>query len=211
MSISTGKPPGPPPGSFYRKGTFQEYQNPDIEALDFRFPPATGISVAGGEGVQPPPHIDPPGAAPFVRLQFPPRIEKIAGSVDFRKQDYRLALPAGVGSTVDGPFFRLPQDQVGWLQNNLIYVLTPTAAILFSMAILINDGPVPGFDDIQIPPGLAQFVVLGDDDMRVRIPNAAKVSLRFTNILGVAATVGGLIQGWYHPLAAESRVWGDEV
>ena len=212
MTILTGAPPG----SLDRQGTFEEVRNPDIAAgRRFRFPPAAGeyrtLPPSQSEGPQLPPRGIAPGDAPFSRIQFPPRIEKLPVSTDFRQQNFALALPAGVGSTVAGPSFTLPRDQVGWLQNNSIYVLTPTAATAFSMAVLINGGPVPGFDDIQIPPGIANFVLLADDDMRVRIPNNATVSLLFTNNSAAAWTVGGLIQGWYHPVSAEERAWGPDA
>ena len=212
MSILTGAPPG----DLDRKGTFDEVKNPDIAASRrFRFASAAGeyrtLPPSQSEGPQLPPRGVAPGDAPFSRIQFPPRIEKLPSSVDFRQQNFALALPAGVGSTVAGPSFTLPRDQVGWLQNNAIYVLTPTAATAFSMAILINGGPIPGFDNIQIPPGIANFVLLGDDDMRVRIPNNATVSTLFTNNSAAAWTVGGLIQGWYHPVSAEERAWGSDA
>ncbi len=207
--------PPPPRPSFYRAGTFEEEQNPDIAASrDFAFPPASGayttLPPGQSHGPQLPPRGNVPGEAPFSHLQFPPRGEKIAGSVDFRVSDYTLALPAVVGGTVLGPSFRIPKDQVGWLQNNEIYVLAPTAATHFSMAIRINNGPVPGYDDIQMPPGIAFFVRAGDDEMRIRVPNGALVSILFTNISGTAETVGGLLQGWSHPVSAEARVWGPE-
>lgn len=212
MSILTGKPPG---GSLDRRGTFDPVKNPDIAAREtFRFPGSAGdyrtLPPSQSPGPQLPPRGAVPAESPFSRVQFPPRMEKIQGSTDFRVQDFALALPAGIGSTVVGPSFTLPRDQVGWLQNNAIYVLTPTAATVFSMAVLINGGPVPGFDNIQIPPGIANFVLLGDDDMRVRLPNNCTVSLLFTNNSAPAWTVGGLLQGWYHPISSEERVWGTE-
>lgn len=209
MAILTGYPPG----SLDRKGTFDEVKNPDIAASrTFSFPQASGgyqtLPRSESDGPQLPPRGNVPADAPFARVQFPPRMEKIAGSVDFRQQNFALALPAlGV---IAGPFFQIPRDQVGWLQSNLIYILAPVAASDFSMAIFINGGPVPGFDDIRIPPGIANFVVLGDDDMRIRLPNACLVTTLFTNRRAAAETVGGLIQGWYHPEASEQRVWGAE-
>lgn len=210
--MPNGRPPKP---TFYRAGTFDEVQNPDIAASrQFDAPPASGgyVTLPPGQsgGPQLPPRGNVPADAPFARLQFPPRIEKIAGSVDFRESNYLLALPAVVGAIVAGPSFQVPRDQVGWLQNNEIYVLAPSALTHFSMAILINSGPVPGYDNIQMPPGVAQFVRVGDDEMRIRLPNACKVTTIFTNISGNPETVGGLIQGWYHPAAAEARVWGEE-
>lgn len=212
MSLLSGRPPK---GSLDRRGIFDGVKNPDIASRDrFRFPRADGaiLPPPGGIGVgpQPVPHADPPGQAPWSRLQFPPYLVKIPkASTDFRQTNYQVALPVGVGSVVAGPSFQLPKDSVGWLQNNTIYCLTPTGVTSFSLAIRINNGPVPGFDDIRITPGVANYVLLGDDDMQIRVPNGALVSTLFTNLGGTAETVGALIQGWYHPMSAEARIWGD--
>lgn len=163
------------------------------------------------DGLPMPPRAESATGAPFSRQVLPPWLVKLSTSTDFRQSNYTLALAAAVGATVAGPSFQLPKGMVGWLQVNEIYVLAPTAASTFSMQILINQGPVPGYDNIVMPPGVAQFVRAGDEDMAIRIPDGALVSTVFTNLAAVAVTVGGLIQGWYHPRAAELAAWGEEL
>lgn len=197
--------------------SFDPRRASDIEATRrFDFPSPTGTVAIpsygdSGEMMPPVPREESAADAPFSRLIFPPRIEKLPGSTDFRVQNYQVALAGVVGAVANGPTFRVPQGQVGWLQNNEVYVLAPTGTTLFSMQIRINDGPVPGYDNIQMPPGIANFVRSGDDDMHIRIPNGGLVSIVFTNLNATALTVGGLLQGWYHPLTAELRAWGAEV
>jgi hypothetical protein len=148
--------------------------------------------------------------AGLVRLIFPPRLEKLVSSQDFNVQDYAITLAAGVGQTATSAAlrFQVPSGQVGWLQQAAIYALTPTAATLVQWTIRINGGPVPGFDNLQLPPGIANFVLIGFDDMRVRIPNGALVDVLITNLgAGGPWTVGGSLSGWYHPDVAEKRAW----
>jgi hypothetical protein len=157
-----------------------------------------------------PPRVEAASDSPIIRVQQDPRIEKLRESVDFNAQNYALALAAGAGSVVAGPTFQVPQNQVGWLQSSGLYLLTPTAATSVTLQIRINSGPVPGFDNLQNVPGIANFVVFPlEDDMRVRIPNNALVeTFIFNNNANGPWTVGAFLSGWYHPLAAEEQAWG---
>jgi len=144
------------------------------------------------------------------RIVFPPRIEKLAASVDFAVRDYIMVLPAVIGGIVQSVAlsFTVPTGQVGWLQQFSLYTLTQTAATRAQWTVRINGGPVPGFDAAQNPPGIANFVYITSDDMRVRVPGGATIDIVVTNLSGAALTVGGDLAGWYHPESAEQRAWG---
>lgn len=166
---------------------------------------------APGGSPQLPPRGPDGGSIPFTRLVFPPRIEKLNVSQDFNVNSYQLILPAGNGQTIDLPGFNCPQGMVGWLQQTFLYVLLPTAQAQASWCIRINGMPVPGFDNMQNPPGIANFLFLGEDDLRIRIPQGSYVDVRVTNInTGVAGpwTVGAGLAGWFHPEQAEERAYG---
>lgn len=144
------------------------------------------------------------------RLIFPPRLEKLASSKDFNVTDYAMTLAAGAGSFITSAALRftLPASQVGWLQECSLYFLTPTAATTVRFTVRINEGPVPGFDNLQIPPGIANFVLMPIDSMRIRVPDGATVDMLITNLgAGGPWTVGGSLSGWYHPDIAEQRAW----
>lgn len=144
------------------------------------------------------------------RIIFPPRIEKLNLSQDFNVNAYNLALPAGAGSTVVLPGFQVPQGQIGWLQETFLYVLTPDATINATWTVRINQSPVPGFDNLIAPPGLANFYLIGTDDMRVRLPNGCYVDVLITNNSAAGPwTVGAGLAGWYHPEVAERRAFGE--
>ncbi len=173
----------------------------------------------GGDPSCPPPHRSlPPGIAPraaniqdaaLVRSIQNPRVVKLGQSTDFRINDNTLILPAGIGATVLSPLFTLPRGQGGWLQQWGLYTLAPDATTQAQWKILVNGAPVPGFDNLLNPPGIARFVVDGDDDMEVRLPTGAKVQMLITNLAASGPwTVGALLAGWYHPLATEEALWG---
>lgn len=146
----------------------------------------------------------------LTRVIDPPMREKLLSSQDFNAEDYALILAAGAGSQVQGPSFTLPETMVGWLQLVWFYVLTPTANTSVSFAVRINGGPVSGFDNQQNPPGVANFVILPFNDLRVRIPNGATVDVLVTNLNANGPwTVGAKLGGWYHALSDEMRVYGE--
>lgn len=145
--------------------------------------------------------------APPVKLIFPPWVEKIGGiSRDFYGASYELTLPAS--GTVVLPAVTMPSDQVGWLQQFSAYVLSPVAATRITYTLRVNQGPVAGFDNYRMIPGVANFILLDNDDLRVPVPQGGSVDVLITNGRAVAETVGAKVAGWYHPLAAELAVWG---
>ena len=149
---------------------------------------------------------------PSTRLIYPPRIEKLPESQDFRVQDFTMSLGAGVGDSVTSSelAFTLPRGAVGWLQSASVYVLNMTAAADISFRIRINQGPVQGFADIRNSPGVANLYRENLNEMRVRIPNGATVDIIVVNIAGGAFTVGGMLAGWFHSEQAEiARFGGD--
>jgi len=177
-----------------------------------------GPSPSGVLPCEPPDRARPPGIAPraadiahagIVRAIQPPRIVKLASSTDFRINDNHLVLPAGIGSQVRSPSFTLPRGQAGWLQEWGMYVLAPDATTNAQWKILVNGGPVPGFDNLLNSPGILRLFLDGDDDMEVRLPTGAKIEMLITNLAASGPwTVGALLAGWYHPLATEEALWG---
>lgn len=192
--------PGDPmaPGGAF--GWVTKLQNPDVRnRLGGLDQPVTRADIAK--------------TSPYQRLVFPPRIEKLLTSQDFKAVDFQMVLAAGVGATVTSPQlrFQLPASMVGWLQQFTLYTLSPTALTSIRFAIRINEGPVPGFDNEQNPPGVANLVKIDTNDMRVRLPNHCVVDVLITNLNASGPwTVGGALAGWYHSYADELRIFGTE-
>lgn len=164
-----------------------------------------GLSVPSGREM--------PGVAPqpALRTLLPPQTTPLITSQNFTAQDYAMVLAAGVGSTITSAAasFRLPASQVGWLQNFTLYVLTPAATTSVQWTVRINGGPIPGWDNIQNAPGVANLFVGEYNGLAIRIPNGALVDVLITNLNANGPwTVGAKIAGWYHSLADEARVYG---
>jgi hypothetical protein len=146
--------------------------------------------------------------APYTRIVYPPQVEKLPVSTDFRANNYQVALGANLEVTPAVWQFRLPTGQIGWLQQFAFYVLQPGVATSVRFSVKINNGPVPGWDNVLSPPGIANLIIIRDNDMRVAIPGGALVSVTALNLTANPETVGALIAGWYHPKAAEEQAWG---
>jgi hypothetical protein len=195
----------------------EQYRAPDQRAardMNYVNGEGQGFPPMGSQGGPPmsPPRETPAGSAPFARLIFPPRIEKLPTSADFYAADFLVAIPAVVNSVTVSALlsFTLPETMVGFLQQFSIYVLNSLATTRLQWTVRINQGPVSGFDRILNPPGAANLVMIFTNDMRIRVTNHATVDVAITNLDGAAVTAGGSIAGWYHPLADEIRMFGPE-
>ena len=156
----------------------------------------------------------PPGIAessPFARMIFPPRIEKLQSSQDFQAVDFAVALPAGAGSqaTSANLIFQIPQTSVGWLQEFSLYTLSQTALTSVQFTLRVNQSAVPGFGNLQNPPGVANLVLIDKNDLRIRVPNNGTVDVLFTNLNANGPwTVGARFAGWFHSWDEEEAVFG---
>lgn len=161
---------------------------------------------------QPSDQLGPGATAPLVRQIFPPWVYKLPTSSDFNAQDFATILAAGAGAqvTAAGWTFRLPATNVGYVQIFGIYVLNQTAATSIAWSLRINESPVPGWSNIQNPPGTANIFVQNYSELQVRVPNGAKVDvLAINQNAGGPWTIGAKINGWYHPLIEERRLYGE--
>lgn len=150
----------------------------------------------------------PASTAPFVRNVYPPWVYKLPMSVDFNVNNFSSSLLAAVGDTVVPVQFVMPPTFVGYVQIFGIYILSPTTAQDVTFSLRINGGPVQGWDNIQFPPGVANFVVQNFADLQVRIPDGAIVDVLVSNGSADAWTVGAKIAGWFHPENEEQRIYG---
>jgi hypothetical protein len=135
----------------------------------------------------------PADTAPLTRNVFPPWVYKLPMSVDFNSNAFDVALAGVVGQQVEITRFQMPPTFVGFLQIMGIFILSPTALQDVTFTLRINGAPVEGWDNIQFPPGVANFVVQ---------------TLTATNGSADAWTIGGKIAGWYHPQSEEQRIYG---
>lgn len=146
--------------------------------------------------------------SPLVRNVYPPWVYKLPMSQDFNVNRFDLALAGAAGATVVPVEFNIPSTFVGYLQIFGIFILSPLATQDVTFSLLINGGPVQGWDNVKFPPGVANFVVQNFADLQVRLPDSARVSVLVTNNNANAWTVGAKIAGWYHPQSEEQRIYG---
>ncbi len=150
---------------------------------------------------------------PFQRIVFPPYVYKLPGgrSQDFNRNTFTSTLAAGVGSVVTPVSFAMPGTMQGYVQIMGIYVLSPTANTSVSFALQVNGAPVSGWEDIENPPGVANFFVQNFADLQVFVPPGNVVSVVATNQNASGPwTVGAKIAGWYHTEADERYYYGDD-
>lgn len=149
--------------------------------------------------------------SPHVRIVYPWWVNKLPSSQDWNAQDFQMALPAGVGSQLVSPAlsFTMPQTMIGVIQIFGVYLLSPVNTTRVQFTLRINQAPVSGWDNIQFPPGAANFVVQNYSTVQVRVSAASTVDVLVTNLDGAAITVGGKISGWYQPQSDVTRITGD--
>lgn len=153
--------------------------------------------------------IGPAETSPLVRTIFPPWEKKLPSSANFNRNVFSSALAAAVGATVIPVSFQLPPTYVGYLNIFGIYILSPTAAQDVTFSLRINGGPVEGWDNIQFPPGVANFVVQNFSEEPIAwIPDGGEVDVLVTNNNANAWTVGAKIAGYYHSYTEEQRIYG---
>lgn len=150
----------------------------------------------------------PADTSPLVRNVYPPWVYKLPTSADFNQNVYNAALAGAAGAFVEILTLTLPATYVGWIQIFGIYILTPTANQSVTFTLKINGAPVQGWDNIQFPPGVANFVVQNFSDLQVRVPDGGKISIVATNNNANAWTVGAKVSGWYHSFVEEQRIYG---
>jgi hypothetical protein len=145
------------------------------------------------------------------RIIFPWWVERPDAALDFTAEDFNVTLAAGVGATATSAnlTFQIPQGMVGVVQIFGIYALNQLATTSVRYDLRINQGPVPGWSKQNLP-GIANIFAQDFSDVRVRVMNAGKLDMLFTNLNGNGPwTVGGHIAGWILSQATVQRLGGD--
>ena len=149
--------------------------------------------------------------ADYTRIIYPWWVNKLPSSQDFNAQDFAMPMPAGIGSQVTSGLlaFQMPQTMIGVIQIFGLYILSPLATTSLQFTLRINQAPVSGWDNIQFPPGAANFVVQNFSALQVKVSPGSTVDVLVTNLDGAAVTCGGKIAGWYNPQTEVARINGE--
>jgi hypothetical protein len=150
--------------------------------------------------------------ASLTRIIYPWWVNKLPSSQDWNAQDFQMALPAGVGAQVVSSTarFQMPQTMVGVIQVFGVYLLSPLVTTRVQFTLRVNQAPVSGWDNIQFPPGAANFVVQNYSGVQVKVGVGSVVDVLVTNLDGAAITVGTKIAGWYNSQSDVQRFNGEE-
>lgn len=125
-----------------------------------------------------------------------PEVVSIPSAQDFLVQLKTAALANVIGTTVDTAELRLNAGEYGVVKVVEIFVNAPTTAINVNWALLVNDAPVPGFDNLSTFPRAAANLSIAFTGT-VRLPPSARVRVRITNLAATGPwDVGAAFAGW---------------
>ena len=145
-----------------------------------------------------PPLAPPPAAAQLVRVvQVPaPDVVPPAGSVSVNT--LVQANTVGAGDVQALATFQVPDNSVLIVPGVTFYIddMVQATNILFSC--FENGAPVPGYNNVQIFPGVVARASQGFD-VTIRIHEAALFTVTATNVDGGAHLIGAAFQGWHMP------------
>lgn len=114
---------------------------------------------------------------------------------------------AGAGTTGPLVVTQLPGNSIGVVQVIEVDILNLLQTSAISWSFLVNGAPAPGFNNITIFPGSVPRVSKVLDELTLRVPQGATLSMTFTNTDGAAYPVVGMsYYGWFWSLAAD-RWW----
>jgi hypothetical protein len=150
--------------------------------------------------------------APPSRQVFPWWIEKPNEAQDFSRNDFAVALPAGVGATATSANirFQVPQGMVAVIQNFGIYVVNQAATTSVQFDLQVNGVTIPGWSR-QNAPGIANIFLENFNDLRVRLLQSGVINILFTNLNAFGPwVVGGTVAGWFMSQTGVQRLGGDQ-
>lgn len=153
-----------------------------------------------------PPSRDPP---PSTVQLFPWWERPLPGSQDFFVKLNSVALGAGPATTIK-PATLITNLQPGYvavIRFVQIFVDAPTTTLDVDWILLINDGPVPGWDRLGSFPRNATNLSLTFDGV-VRVSQSATISIAIRNNEATARTVGAAYGGWQTPQGLIDQTFG---
>jgi hypothetical protein len=166
-----------------------------------------GIDVQDGPGEKA--TARPPSAPPpFANRQQPSQV-KLPSARDFQLAGTGLILPAVAGGTIV-PFapLKLAAGEVAAITSAVIFINAPTLLTDIFFSILINNIPVPGDDQLQSFPRVAQNLSIAFD-LDIRVPSRALISGLITNRTAAGPwTVGFQLNGFRYPESDAVRFYG---
>lgn len=150
--------------------------------------------------------------APLPSLQlFPPWLYPIDSATDFQPRADDEALVAGATIQPASLVTKLNSGYAGVVRFVTIFINLPTTDLDVSFALTINNGPVPGWDNMRSFPRNANNISLTFEGV-VQVPQNATIGITIVEHSGLFPwTVGASYGGWAWPTAAEVELYGRRV
>lgn len=131
------------------------------------------------------------------------------GATEFRRN---IVFPSGAAGDVTpaGLVLQLPQRKQGIIRLVTWAVGNFAITSVVNWAVLIDDMPVQGWENLTFFPGNVPRLTASEDP-RIPVPQGSKISIRFTNTDGAAyAQVGAGYYGWHWDEQTAAR-WAGET
>lgn len=135
-------------------------------------------------------------------MNLPPGLYPPENSTAFFLSD--TAALAGVNANAQpaGLVLALPVGLLGYIDTIDLLVDGIVATTNIRYTLIVNGSPFPGFNALTIMPRSgAQSVSRGlGPFLRIALPEAAVIGMRFQDIDGGAVTMGAQLRGWMFPV-----------
>jgi hypothetical protein len=156
------------------------------------------------------PQNQPQQGPPEKAVQLFPWWERpLAGSQDIDVRLNTAALGAGPGITITpaGLFTQLQPGYVAVVRFVTLFVDAPTTTLDVDWILLINGGPVQGWDKMGSFPRSATNLSITKEGF-VRVPAGGSIGIAIRNNEATARTVGAEYGGWQTPQTAIDLAFG---
>jgi hypothetical protein len=175
---------------------------PDIAARGFARP------VGNGSGA---PTLPSGAAAPLSSVQiFPPWLYTPDSGLDFNPRADGVVSAPGTTVRPAGLVFNLQPGYAGVVRFVAIFIDAPTTLLDIQFILTVNNGPVPGWDNLRSFPRNANNISITTEGV-VQLPQNAQLGITIVNQGVGAFTVGASYGGWQWPVAWEYATFGRRV
>lgn len=143
-------------------------------------------------------------------LAFPPEIYPIPDATEFRR---RAFFNSGGAGTIEpsGLVLQLPANQIGVIRLFGIGLLNMLATTDVGWSLWIDNNVVSGYEDVGFFPGNVPRVTDTEGDLLIRVPQGARISVKFRNGDGAVYDAGANYYGWSYSPESAARWNGEGV
>lgn len=150
--------------------------------------------------------IDPRTGRPYRRggpavVSFPPEIYPTRDAQTFNITGTGTLGPGPVVATVVAGPFQVPVNMVAVVREVTLVVNNLLTTSLITFSLRFNQGPVPGFDNMFVPPRAAASVSISypPQSTLVRVPDGSSIDIAVVIADAGAYQLTANFRGWWYP------------